>query len=105
MIPRGMYRNRGLLNVAHVAPCMLRIDKVCRSGVFPSVPCHSNFQRHGRGKNLKSHDCFVVAGCPPCHHWLDEGPALREEKDAAFMMALERYVLWLFQNNKIEVRQ
>lgn len=98
-----MYRNRKLLDVAHDAPCMLQVEGVCRSGVYPSVPCHSNMLRHGRGFSSKSHDAYAVAGCPPCHAWLDTGKASREEKETAFMAGLERYLLWLFRNEKVKV--
>lgn len=104
MIERGMYRNRKLLDLSHFAPCLLQIPKICRSGVFPSVPCHSNFQRHGRGAYNKSHDVFHVPGCPPCHYWLDEGTtASREEKDNAFMAGLERWILYLFRYEYVVV--
>lgn len=97
------HRDRALLDIAHDAPCMLRVPGVCRSGVNPSVPCHSNKQRHGRGGHLKSHDCFAVAGCNECHHWYDFGPAAREEKDAVFEAGLERYWLWLWLQKLIKV--
>lgn len=101
---RGMYRNRKLLDVAHDAPCMFRIPGVCRDQVDPSIPCHSNEQRHGRGKDNKSHDVYAPAGCGPCHYWYDFGKdASREEKQNAFQFALERWWLWLFRNDKVRV--
>lgn len=103
VIPKGMYRSRKLLDVAHDAPCMFRVPGVCQSGVNPSVPCHSNLQRHGRGLAHKTHDCYAPAGCVACHFWLDAGKAPREEKEATFMAALERWILWLFQNEKVRV--
>ena len=100
------YRNRKLLDIAHEAPCLLEIRNVCDAGFSlggrASNPCHSNLQRHGRGFAYKSHDCFVVPGCNPCHQWLDSGKATREEKDEAFMKALERYWLWLWTEGKIK---
>jgi hypothetical protein len=102
-IERGMYRNRKLLDLCHNAPCFLLIDRVCRSGVNPSVPCHSNHQRHGRGKDNKAHDCFTVPGCPECHYWLDFGPATREDKDQAFMAGLERWLLHLWRRELIKL--
>lgn len=98
------YRNRRLLDVAHDAPCMFSIDDVCRSGVNPSVPCHSNQQRHGRGLNHKSADAYAPAGCPECHYWYDYGKsATREEKEWAFLLALERWWLWLLENERLVV--
>lgn len=98
------HRDRKLLDIARDAPCMLMIEGVCRSMVNPSVPCHSNLQRHGRGYSFKSHDCFAVPGCNECHYELDSGKNLsREQKENYFMAALERYILWLWQNDRIMV--
>ena len=102
-IERGMHRDRKLLDLCHDAPCMLRVDKVCRSGINPSVPAHSNLQRHGRGHSHKSHDCYAVPGCIECHAWLDTGPASREAKEFAFMAALERWLLYLWRNGLVKV--
>lgn len=96
------YRNRALLDLAHTAPCMLKVEGVCNPSM-PSVPAHSNLQRHGRGVAYKSHDCFVVAACPGCHEWLDTGRASRMDKDVALIKALDAYVLWLWRENKIKV--
>lgn len=97
------YRNRKLLDVAHEAPCFLKIKGVCESGAFPSVPAHSNRLRHGRGTGYKAHDIWHVAACNKCHYWLDYGKSPREEKDQAFDRALESYWLWLWQENKVSV--
>jgi hypothetical protein len=98
------YRNRSLLDLAHEAPCMLQIEGVCVNGRFPSVPAHSNRQRHGRGVGHKSADCFAVAACWACHGWLDTGSAPRSDKQEAFDAGLERYWLWLWENDKIGVK-
>ncbi len=106
MIERGMYRNRRLLDLCHFAPCFLKIDGICTSGRHPSVPAHSNWQRHGRGAYNKSHDVYSVPACIDCHHWLDEGTkADREAQDDAFMSAWERWILHLFRHEFIEVRR
>lgn len=97
------FRSRKLLDLAHEAPCMLQIEGVCQDGLYPSVPAHSNMQRHGRGVGHKSNDCFVVAACPACHSWLDTGGATRADKQQRFLDGLERYWLWMWQNNKIKV--
>lgn len=96
------YRNRPLLNLAHDAPCMMRVQGVCDQR-NPSVPAHSNMQRHGRGSHYKSHDCFVVAACPACHMWLDTGGAASIDKDIAFFKATDRYWLWLWREGKVKV--
>jgi hypothetical protein len=100
------YRNGKLLRLCHHRPCMLQIPKVCTGGDRPdrpSVPCHSNMLRHGRGHAHKSHDVFTVPGCPDCHHWLDYGKASRDEKQDAFMAALERWWLYAWDNELLEV--
>ena len=97
------YRNRKLLDVAHTAPCMFQIHGVCESGLNPSVPCHSNMQRHGRGFSHKSADAYAPAGCTACHAWYDTGKASREEKEHAFILALERWWLWLLENERVRV--
>ena len=97
------YRNRKLLDVAHEAPCMFQIDKVCQDGLYPCVPCHSNFQRHGRGFAHKAADVFAPSGCVACHAWFDTGMAARSEKEDAFRTAQDRWILWLFENEKVKV--
>ena len=97
------YENRQLLNIAREAPsCFIRLREC--SGV-PTVPAHSNLQRHGRGFSYKSHDCYVVPACQSCHYEIDSGKNLtREEKEQAFTKALEEYWLYLWVNEKIVVK-
>jgi len=98
------FRNRRLLDVAHNAPCFIRVSGCSGGHDGNAVPCHSNLLRHGRGTGLKSHDCFHVPGCSHCHYWLDYGKdASREEKEEAFMRAFEAYILWLWREGKIQV--
>ena len=101
--PRGMHRDRKLLDLCHEAPCMLQIAGVCGAGGHASVPCHSNRQRHGRGRNHKSHDCFAVPGCPPCHQWLDEGKSDRETKDVMFERARDRWEVYRWRAGLVQV--
>ena len=97
------YRNRKLLDLAHSAPCMLLLGvKGC--GANPSVPCHSDMLRHGRGAGHKSHDCLAVAGCPECHRHFTRQYLGREGYERAWIEALERYIVWLWQNDKLTVR-
>jgi hypothetical protein len=44
-----------------------------------------------------------VPGCVDCHHWLDYGKASRDEKQDAFMAALERWWLYAWDNELLEV--
>lgn len=102
MIERGMHRDRKLLDVAHEAPCMLLLGtKGC--GNHLSVPCHSDMQRHGRGESHKSHDVFAVPGCPACHAAFTRAVLGREGYEAAWLAALERYLVWLFKSGKVKV--
>lgn len=68
-LPRGMFRNRALLDLAH------QVERCQNCGAHRGgcEPAHSNLQEHGRGKDSKSHDCFFAALCHRCHAWLDQG--------------------------------
>lgn len=86
------YRNERYLLLLRAFHCMLQVPGFClKMKSRHSVACHSNLQRHERGKDHKSADVFAVAGCVACHAWLDSGIyGTREEKEAAFVAALER---------------
>ena len=102
MIEKGMHRDRRLLDVAHDAPCMLLLGvKGC--GNHSSVPCHSDAQRHGRGAGCKSHDCYAVPGCPACHAAFTREHLGRDGYEAAWVKAVERYLLWLWRAGKVRV--
>lgn len=95
------YRSRKLLDVAHEAPCFLQLADDC--GRNPSVPCHSDQLRHGRGAGHKSHDAFAVPGCPSCHTLFTREHLGREGYDEVWRTAFEAYVVWLFENQKLKV--
>lgn len=96
------YRNRALLDCAHDAPCMLRLG-VSGCGSHPSVPCHSDLLRHDRGGYHKSHDCLAVAGCPICHQAFTRAHLGRAGYEEAWLMAFERYQVWLWESGKLRV--
>ena len=96
------HRDRKLLDLAHEAPCMLQLG-VVGCGVYPSVPCHSDALRHGRGAGHKSADVFAVAGCPACHTAFTRANLGREGYEAAWLAAFERYLAWLWANGKVRV--
>ena len=98
-----MYRNRKLLDLAHNAPCFLQIATI-GCGEFPSVPCHSDMQRHGRGVGHKSGDEFAVPGCPKCHTLFTREHLGRDGYEWKWQIAHDRYLSWLFTNNKLEVK-
>lgn len=98
------YRNRKLLDAITQLPCQFLIPGVCEGGAN-SQPCHSNFQKHGKGKSMKAHDCYVAAGCAACHREVDQGMKLsRDERVEIFQRAMERTLLLLWQRQLIEVK-
>lgn len=98
------YRNRRLLDLCHAAPCFLRFEG-CRSGHqdWPSVPCHSDMLRHGRGVGKKSHSIFAVPGCPPCHAAFTRVNLGREGYENAWTNAHEGWMQYLVDNRLIDV--
>ncbi len=94
------YRNRKLLDVAHEAPCCLLLAE-CGCSRDPSVPCHSDMQRHGRGAWHKSGDHFAVSGCPVCHTLFTREHLGRDGYEQAWLRAHERYQTWLWETGKI----
>ena len=96
------FRSRKLLDLAHEAPCFLLID-IVNCGQHPSVPCHSDQLRHGRGAGRKSHDAYAVPGCPACHALFARKNLGRDGYDEVWARAFEAYQLWLWENNRIKV--
>lgn len=96
------FESRKLLDLCHGADCFLRIDGVCRSGVNPSVPCHSNALKHGRGVGNKTHDCYAVPGCPECHSHFDLRLGTAERADI-WLRAFEEWVLHCWRNGLVRV--
>lgn len=96
------YRNRSLLDLAHEAPCFLQLGAP-GCGEYKSVPAHSDMIRHGRGEKHKSHDCFAVSACPGCHALWTRANLGREGYHAAWVEAIERYLLYLWVSGLIQV--
>ena len=96
------FRSRALLDIAHDAPCCMKLG-VPGCGEYPSVPAHSDMIRHGRGEGHKSHDCFAVACCPACHDRFKRSVLGREGYLEAWTAAMERYILWLWVSERIKV--
>lgn len=95
-------RDRKLLDIAHGCQCFLKLGaRGC--GEHPSVPCHSDMLRHGRGAGHKSHDVFAVPGCPGCHAIFTRAHLGREGYEDAWLAAYERYQVWLWENGKVKV--
>lgn len=96
------YRNRKLLDAVHQLPCTFALPGVCEGGL--GEPCHSNFARHGKGKSMKAHDCYVASGCRSCHREVDQGMRMsREERVDAWQRAFEKTLLLLWERKLIEV--
>lgn len=95
------HRDRKLLDISHEAPCFLRLSPYC--GRYPSVPCHSDDLRHGRGVGHKSHDCLAVPGCPDCHELFNRKNLGREGYFDKWQKANEEYQVWIWKNRKVKV--
>lgn len=68
-----MFRSRDLLDLAQKLPCTLRLPGCTNRNI---VPAHSNWQSEGKGRGLKSEDCFFAAACAECHHLIDNDKAM-----------------------------
>lgn len=93
-------RNRKLLDIAHGAPCMLQLADQCFGDV---VACHSDQLEDGRGVGHKSHDCLAVPGCVACHKLFERHHLGRNWYAEIHARALKRYIVWLFENEKLKV--
>lgn len=96
------HRDRKLLDLAHEAPCFLRLG-VPGCGNDKSVPCHSDMLRHGRGAGCKSDDCLAVPGCPVCHAAFTRANLGRDGYEAVWERAHEQYTVWLWKTGKVRV--
>lgn len=83
--------NKAYLEACRGELCYLRISGVCIGGIQTIVPCHANWPEYGKGMGLKAKDIYTVPGCMSCHAWLDQGPALRNDKKQAWEAA---YAAW-----------
>ena len=93
----GRYMNVKILDSARGQVCTMHSPD-CNHNPETTVWCHSNKQRHGKGKGIKAHDIFGFYGCSGCHDWYDKSGATREEKDAYFQFAFEKSLLRLVQD-------
>lgn len=94
MLKFGRYENKAILKSAEGQICTMH-SPACNHDPRTTVWCHSNQQRHGKGKGIKAHDIFGFYGCSGCHDWYDRSDAPREEKDAYFQLAFEKSLLML----------
>jgi hypothetical protein len=99
---RPRLENRPLLDLAHDAPCMLRLG-LPGCGNNASVPCHPDDLEHGRAFGGKSHDYWAVPGCPVCHAGFTREKLGREGYKVAWMLAHSEYQDYLWRNKLIQV--
>lgn len=94
------YRNRALLDACYQIPCTADWPHDCG----PTEPSHSNQGKHGKGKSLKAHDCFVASLCRNSHRELDQGKLFnREDKFAYWQRAFEKTLLEMWRRGLIGV--
>lgn len=90
-----------LTRTAQGQECMMRVPGVCNGRTDTTVWAHSNFDRHGKGKGLKAHDCFGAWACMACHDWLDR--TRDPERQEVFDRARDRTLYVLFRDGRLKV--
>lgn len=94
-----MYRNKALLEIVRLAPCM-----ECGKQDGTVVAAHSNQLRDGKGKGIKAHDYRIAALCFTCHMDLDQGAKLsKQERHSMWDEAHRATIAWLFDNAYLSV--
>lgn len=84
------YRNRKILDLAQQHPCTA---PGCGTDDGTIVAAHSNQGKHGKGGNIKAHDCFVAYLCSACHHFVDQDThASRQERVGVWDAAHEKTI-------------
>lgn len=97
-----MYRNKRLLEAVREIPVCSGCGRANDGTV---VAAHSNLLRHGKGRGLKCHDCFVAGLCYACHSNLDQGLDMsREERQDFWQQAHDTTLLWLFMSGKLQIK-
>jgi hypothetical protein len=93
------YEDPKLRKLCHeVERCFIGIPGVCQ---FSPTECvHSDAQKHGRGKDYKTHDFNALPGCRPCH--LAYG-ANQDEYQEYVDRGLESWRWHLFVNRLVRV--
>ncbi len=88
------YRDPVLLEMARGRPCLLMVPAVCSHRIDTVVAAHSNLPEHGKAMARKSDDVYSCWADACCHLWLDQGKARAADKEAAFMAAHARQVMY-----------
>jgi len=76
----------------------------CNGDPAKTVLCHSNELIHGKGRGIKSYDCFSFYGCSGCNFWYDEGSASKEEKRRYLMPAMARTAIILLEKGLLTMK-
>lgn len=102
----GMFREPRLVlpaltRTAEGRDCTLMVSGVCNRRTDTTVWAHSNQDKHGKGKGLKSHDCFGAWACFACHEWLDRTRA--PEREEVFERGRDRTLYQLFKDGLLKV--
>ena len=98
-----MYRNKQLLEEVREAPICFGCGKH-NDGTI--VAAHSNQLIHGKGRGIKSHDCYVAALCNSCHTDLDQGTTLtREERKEMWSDACILTYGWMMQDGRLKLHK
>lgn len=90
-----------LTRTAEGEECTLKVPGVCNGRTDTTVWAHSNQDRHGKGKGLKSHDCFGAWSCSACHDWLDR--TRDPDRVDVFERGRDRTLYKLFKDGKLKV--
>lgn len=95
------YRSQKHTDLLHGAPCFFRFPHAHNG---PSVPCHCNSSVFGRGKDFKTPDWAVAAGCPAAHYEIDHGKTMdRETKFYEWLRAFVATSNWLYEQELLIV--
>lgn len=90
-----------LTDSARGQDCTLMVPNVCNGNPETTTWAHSNQDRHGKGKGLKSHDPFGAFACSACHDWYDR--ERHPDRHEVFERGRDRTLYRLFESKKLRV--
>ena len=88
-----------LLALARESTCMLAYLKH-RHDHDTVVAAHSDSSRHGKGRGIKAHDCFIAFLCFNCHAHVST--LKREKREELFSAAMRSTRNWLWAMQMIK---
>ena len=100
-LPPGPFRSQTLRDLAADVPHCMRCGKRNEQDI---VGCHSNSLELGKGMSQKAHD-LLAYGCRGCHDIFDgiTPGYTREEREAEWMKAAIKSMVWLLQEGHLQV--